>query len=207
MIAYFDVGVNSSGRVHPTGLRPVSEYGTNMESFEGVTMTGQGKSGRGYDLTEEDRRKLAEILDKIERLAEDWSEDERWRRELEDLRRRVGNRLGKQPSKEERLSVYRGVRQAGILPDEAAFFLVAYTIEWIAEDRIASAFQDRMREAEKIEDVHEFKRLISPRKGEEIAIVVDTFREYGEPDMGELYRRNRTEYERIKEVGRRYFFG
>jgi len=52
--------------------------------------------------------------------------------------------LGPQSSSEQRLAVYRAVRAAGSVPAEAGFFLVAWIVDVLTDDRVPA----RLREAE-----------------------------------------------------------
>ena len=163
---------------------------------------------RFYDLPEEDRKRLAEILAKIESLAIGSQLQAGWRQKLTRLKDRVGS-TAPLPSKEERLTVYQSVRDAGVIPEEATFFLIAYTIEWIAEDRLNEDFQRRMKEAEKASNMEEFNRLSDSGNEENLreAIIEQTFRKHGEDRMADLFVHDREKFNNIREAGRQYFYG
>jgi hypothetical protein len=78
----------------------------------------------------------------------------------------------------ERLATYRAVRDAAVLPADAAFFLFGHAIQWMPsnEDDL-----DRHTEA--------------------------VLRGNGLNDLADLYAQNRLEYDRRHERGRQFFFG
>jgi hypothetical protein len=55
--------------------------------------------------------------------------------------------LGRSSTEEERLAVYQAVRNAGDLPEEAGFYLVAWQVDAIASQRA----ETELRELEEIE--------------------------------------------------------
>lgn len=159
---------------------------------------------RLYDLPDEDRRRLTEILTKIENLAGDEGKEGLWRDQLQRLKERV-RQPGPLPSKEERLLLYQAVREAEAIPPEAAFFLIAYTVEWIVEERMMTEFHKRLKAAEKAGSTKEYQKLIDDEQPLREHIMVDTFRKYNEPEMADLYENDRTRFEQIKAAGRDYF--
>jgi hypothetical protein len=168
-------------------------------------MTTGPKITRLYELTEEDRRRLAEIIAKIKSLTQKIRQRETWFQQLKNLEYQTVA-SSKRPDKEARIPVYQSVRDAGVIPEEAAFFLIAYTLEWIAEDRVMAEFQRRMDLASQATSLSEQKRLMDENDGYERRILLETFREFGEHDMADLYENQRARYEEIKHAGRRFFF-
>lgn len=86
---------------------------------------------------------------------------------------------------EQKLAVYKTVRNHNILPPEALFYCIAWTIIMrIAHRRIVSG---DLRLADQI--------------------IAETFRDCGEQEMADLYVNDRSEFDRLFEAGRRYFHG
>lgn len=120
----------------------------------------------------------------------------------------------------------RTARQAGVFPEEAAFYLVAFCINHIAEERIQSSHDsgklkqigDKIRKVEAhhglkddeyfwpiAEGPAEYQALSTEWDTVADGITADTFREYGEEEMAVLYEGNRNEFDRRSEVGRQFF--
>jgi len=78
----------------------------------------------------------------------------------------------------ERLEAYRLVRQAGVLPDDAAGFLFDHALPWQPDD----------------ED--------DPNR-----LTLAVLRRHGQDDLADLYVSDRQEYDRRRERGRQFFFG
>jgi hypothetical protein len=94
---------------------------------------------------------------------------------------------------EERIRVYRAVREAGVLPADAAFFLFGHAAQWI----LPAAAPDTPEEEDE-------------GAGEDDALERHTaavLRRFGLDDLADLYARNRLGYERRHERGRQFFFG
>ena len=87
-------------------------------------------------------------------------------------------RLSDATPEEERMDAYRAVRDAGVLPADAAFFLFDHAIQWMpsGEDDL---------------DRHTLAAL----------------RRFGLEDMAGLYANDSLEYDRRHERGRQFFFG
>lgn len=160
---------------------------------------------RFYEITEEDRRRLAEIIAKIQSLTEQIRHGEPWFQQLKRLEYQTVI-SHERPNKEERVVVYQAVREAGVIPEEAAFFLIAYTLEWIAEDRVMVEFHRRMDLATRATTLAEQKALMDNSDNNERRIILDTFREFGEHAMADMYENRRAEFEKTKADGRRFFF-
>jgi hypothetical protein len=168
-------------------------------------MTSGPHTTRFYELTEEDRKRLAEIIAKIKSLTKKIQQREAWFQQLKNLEYQTVA-SNKRPDKEGRIPVYQAVREAGVIPEEAAFFLIAYTLEWIAEDRVMAEFQRRMDLASQATSLSEQKTLMDENDGYERRILLETFREFGEHDMADMYENQRAQFEKIKIAGRRFFF-
>jgi hypothetical protein len=98
---------------------------------------------------------------------------------------------------EERVRAYQVVRQAGVLPADAGFFLLALPMEWLSAD---PAFSDLHR----VED-EEVGRERWERAFQET--IAGLLRRFGEPGMADLYLDNRLDYDRRYERGRQFYFG
>ncbi|MBF0528869.1 MAG: hypothetical protein HQK55_06300 [Deltaproteobacteria bacterium] len=160
---------------------------------------------RCFDQPEEDRKILAEILAKIISMVKPPVHPERWWVQLNKLIHQNTSAVTP-PTKEQRLAAYQAVREAGVIPEEAAFFLIAYTIEWIAQDRIMADFQRRMENASQARSMQERDELAYTPPDWDNQQIINTFLNFGETAMAELYKNDRPEFERLKEVGRRFFF-
>jgi hypothetical protein len=78
----------------------------------------------------------------------------------------------------DRFAAYRAVREAGVLPEDAAFFLFGHAAQWL------------------------------PSEGDDLdRDTVAALRRFGLADLPELYVNNRLEYDRRYERGRQFFFG
>ena len=93
----------------------------------------------------------------------------------------------------ERMRAYRAVREAGVLPDAAACFLIDHAVQWTPPEGIAEAEDGEDDEAadEGALDRHTLAML----------------RRFGADDLADLYAADRLEYDRRHERGRQFFFG
>lgn len=110
------------------------------------------------------------------------------------------------------------------LPPEVGFFLIAWGIDWLAEDRIhrgEMGIGEVRRRMEKIERKHGVEDGFLPwRAGKGPAdweaankehgriadqILVDTLRQHGVADMADLFLGDTAEFDRRREIGRRNF--
>jgi hypothetical protein len=89
----------------------------------------------------------------------------------------MAERLADTTAPEERMETYKAVRQAGVLPDDASFFLFGHAIQWLPSGEDL--------------DRHEVAAL----------------RRFGLDDLADLYARDQLEYERRYERGRQFFYG
>lgn len=129
--------------------------------------------------------------------------------------------LGPGSTKEARLAVYRAVRAAGCLPDEAGFFLVAWMLDQITEDRADVALRlledgvellphrprrngDRLQGAVLRAQV---EREIQRCRAAWDRLFASVLEELGERDLAELFRANKEEFLQRYERGRRFFCG
>jgi hypothetical protein len=128
---------------------------------------------------------------------------------------------------EERLDICRALRDETDLPRAAGFFLVAWAIETIAEDRIEAS-----KESGALKDISDQMDEILRRHGLETEedlpldkapmdflalddryerttqqITYDCYLDLGEAEIGNLFMTNYDEFSRLREAGRQYFLG
>ena len=130
--------------------------------------------------------------------------------------------LSPQSSEAERLAVYRAVYRDGCLPLEAGFYLVAWQADVIASERAEielSQLDDQMdavKQAHGLDDDDfwtsedeppEFRELRERYQAAWNQLFVDTLVACDEGDMAELFASDHEEFERLLEVGRRFFHG
>ncbi|HOF87222.1 MAG TPA: hypothetical protein PLZ36_03825 [Armatimonadota bacterium] len=133
------------------------------------------------------------------------------------------HRLTPDTPAEERVALYQEIRRAGLLPNEATFFLIAWAVETIANDRAAALlqaqYQSRFAEMEErlglseqaIEHLEsappEYRALHLEFAQAAAALFVATFQAFGEHKMASLLRRNSEEFDRIYDAGYVFFLG
>jgi hypothetical protein len=100
-------------------------------------------------------------------------------------------RLSEETQLGERLAAYRAVRGAGVLPDDAAYFLFAHAVQWLPPDEPLGEDDG--------EDDAAFEALDR--------LTLDTLRRHGLGEMAALFAGNRLEYDRRHERGRQFFYG
>jgi hypothetical protein len=91
---------------------------------------------------------------------------------------------------EERVRAYKAIRDAGILPPDAAFFLFGHGIQWIPPEGQTPEEDNEVASEESL-DRHTLAML----------------RRFGLDDMADLYAHDRLEYDRRHERGRQFFYG
>jgi len=130
--------------------------------------------------------------------------------------------LGPQSTKEKRLAVYQVIRAAGSMPAEASFFLVAWILDLLTDDRA----EEGLREAEDRLDAIRQKYGLDEEasaEGDDVpaeyreamqqchdawdALYAATLEEFGEQEMACLFRENAEEFGQRYEVGRQFFHG
>ena len=125
----------------------------------------------------------------------------------------------------ERIALYQRLRDAGAIPEDAAFFLIAWAIESVAEGRVdeiyANQFAARFERVMDEEGLDE--DLIETMGPEELpqsyrelqlelaqaidALEVATLQSFGEQKMAALYKSDPEEFDRRYDEGYAYFFG
>ncbi len=123
-------------------------------------------------------------------------------------------------SPEERLAVWKQVRDSGLLPPDAGFFLVASEVELLTEIRVGEVMAelDRATDALWAERGLEHWRSQVERDSEHFEefqercpedwdrLYVDMLTRHGEPDFARLYRADRERFEQRLRSGREFFY-
>jgi len=132
------------------------------------------------------------------------------------------SQLGPHSSMEERLAVYQAIHRSGNLPDAASFWLVAKLIDDIAAedaDDELGEYEERMGDIEaayRFDEGEVWSPGSSPEGYRELReeygrawddLFARRLVEFGEPEMAQLFREDREQFERLAEEGRQYFFG
>jgi hypothetical protein len=118
--------------------------------------------------------------------------------------------LGPQSSKEERLAVYRAVRAAGSVPAEAGFFLVAWMLDLLTDDRAEEGLQEVEQLLDAIRQKYGLHEDASAEGGDVPAeyqeamershdawdeLYVATLEEHGEQEMARLFREDSEQFD------------
>jgi hypothetical protein len=97
----------------------------------------------------------------------------------------------------DRMRAYKVVREARVIPEEAAEYLFLWAIQWMpAESRPASPEPEEEEDLDEEADHQELDR-------ETLA----QLRKFGVDDLAEMFVSNRREFDRRHERGRQFFFG
>ena len=133
-----------------------------------------------------------------------------------------GNCSGPSRLPNERLKVYQAVRDAGSLPEEAGFYLVAWQVDAIASDRGETElreWEDRLDEMNTEGDDEdgwegetrpaspEYEKLLKEYYKAWDDLFARTLREFGENEIADLFENDRQQFEQRHEAGRQYFHG
>lgn len=131
-------------------------------------------------------------------------------------------RLGPESTDEERLAVYRAVRDAASVPEEAAFYLVSWQIDAMALRHASKALReletriDAIKQAHGLTDDEGWPPGAGPPEYEAAqrqlheawdALYATTLDDLGEHEMARLFRTDRQRFEQLSEAGRRFFHG
>jgi hypothetical protein len=151
--------------------------------------------------------KLTSVLGSLP-VRPPWSE--RWRR------------LNHASSDEERLAVYRAIRDSGVLPDDAGFYLVSWQIDAIAGHRAEEALHHLDERLRSIESAHglgegevwepgeapaEYQDVLENYRSAWAEIFAAELEKRGEPAIAALFRTDPEAFERRSETGRQFFHG
>jgi hypothetical protein len=130
--------------------------------------------------------------------------------------------LGPDSPMEENLSVYRAVRGAGSLPQEAGFYLVSWQIDAITNDVAAESLKELEDRVERIigkyglneEDLcltegtpAEYDQALRQLHDAWGALFTSKMEEFGESEMARMFRTDRKQFAQTSEAGRQFFFG
>ena len=126
---------------------------------------------------------------------------------------------------EQRVRLYQQIRDAGVLPDDAAFFLIAWAVESIAEDRVQELYssqyavrfeqlaeehgldEDMLAVMEQDELPEDYRSLQLEFAQAVDSLAVATFQAFGEHKMAALYKTDAEEFDRRYDEGYAHFFG
>ena len=124
---------------------------------------------------------------------------------------------------EDRIAFYQQLRKAEALPDEASFFLVAWAIEEMAQERAQilhdQQYATRFNELEAKYQIdadtleegaavpEEYSALTIEFTQAVKALLVATFQAFGEHKMAALYRTQPDDFDRRYDAGYAFFFG
>ena len=97
----------------------------------------------------------------------------------------------------DRMKTYKAVREAKVIPDEAAEFLFVWAIQWMPSEGDQSAFT--LTEDGEIDEERVSQSLDQH--------IVSMLRKFDVDDLAEMYRNHRLEFDRRHERGRQFFYG
>ncbi|MHB0938525.1 MAG: hypothetical protein ACYDCO_23605 [Armatimonadota bacterium] len=133
--------------------------------------------------------------------------------------------LSEETPKAERIALYQQLRDAGAIPEDAAFFLITWAIETVAEERVDEIYEkqfaarfDRVMEEEGLDEdlieTMEPEELPQPYRELQLelaqaidALEVATLQSFGEHKMAALYKSDPEEFDRRYDEGYAFFFG
>ena len=130
--------------------------------------------------------------------------------------------LGPESTEEERLKVYQSIRNAGTVPDDAGFYLVAWQIDVIASLFAEKAFRELDERLTAIERAHgleegdfwgpdeapeEYETLRHKQRVAWDRIYADKLQEFGEHELARKFQDDPAGFQRQNENGRQYFHG
>jgi hypothetical protein len=131
-------------------------------------------------------------------------------------------RLRPQSPDEERLAVYRAIRDSGCLPDEAGFYLVAWQIDAMTRPEAETDlrhFEERLHAIQRAHGLGEDDAWVVGQTPVEYQTVqhqyfdawdeiyVRKLAECGEQEMAALFVADRDAFERRNGLGREFFYG
>jgi hypothetical protein len=128
--------------------------------------------------------------------------------------------LGPDSPEEHRLKVYQAVRDAGSVPEDAGFYLVAWQTDIIVgeiaeielhhlEERLAETRREHgLDELDLPEELpRKYRQQLDEYQAAWDKLFVEALEEHGETGIADLYRTDRPEFERRCEAGRHWFHG
>jgi hypothetical protein len=131
----------------------------------------------------------------------------------------IGRPEQEQAEPEERLAVWQAVRDSGMLPADAGFYLVAYQIEFITELQVGEAMVQIEAAADALwkergleewrtqtgRDSDDFLEFQGRCPASWDRLYVNLLLRHGEADLARLYREDRERFEQRRAAGRAYF--
>ena len=129
--------------------------------------------------------------------------------------------LSSESTAEERLSVYQAIRDAGSLPEEAGFYLVAWQIDTMTGLNAEQTLQTLDWRMAAIEEAYGFElglwpRGNAPEEYEDLTgqydqawdeLHAENLAAFGELEMARLFREDQRRFNLLLEAGRQYFHG
>jgi hypothetical protein len=106
-------------------------------------------------------------------------------------------RLSEATTPEDRMKTYRAIREAKLIPEEAADFLIGWTIQWMPLEYNRSAAGE-LEEDNFDEDAND-----QELDNETLALL----RKFEMNEMAAMFASNRLEFDRRHERGRQFFYG
>lgn len=130
-------------------------------------------------------------------------------------------RLGSHATDEERLAVYQAVCNAGSIPQDAGFYLIAWQIDAIAsrisETKLSGLDEqlDTIRQAHGLDDLEawpgspppEYAELLDQYHAAWCELFLECLEQDGETELAALFRTDRDEFQRRSAAGRVWFYG
>jgi hypothetical protein len=132
------------------------------------------------------------------------------------------SRLSPQSTDTERLAVYRAVRDAGSVPEEAGFFLVAWLLDFITLERTEEGLREPEERLEAVRQKYgleedtpadaagvpaEYREAMRQAHDAWDTLYAQTLSEFCESDMAQLFQTDPEQFDRLYEAGRQFFHG
>lgn len=130
--------------------------------------------------------------------------------------------LGTESTDQERLAVYKAVRDADSVPADAGFFLVAWLLDVMTDERAEKGLRETEARLDAIRQKHgldedapadtddapaEYREAMQQSHDAWDALYVATLEEYGEHDLARLFREDHQQFVQLYETGRQFFYG
>lgn len=130
--------------------------------------------------------------------------------------------LGPISTDTERLAVYRAVRDAGSIPEEAGFFLVAWMLDVLTDERAEESLREVERRLEIIRQKYgleddasadsdevpdEYRQAMQQSHDAWDALYAATLEEFGEHDLARVFQEDVAQFDETYETGRQFFHG
>lgn len=131
-------------------------------------------------------------------------------------------RLGPNSTDEDRLEVYRDVRDSGTLPVEAGFFLVAWMLDVLTDRRAEEELREPEARLEAIRQKYnlpenaqeeseavpaEYQEVLRELHDARCALYASTMEEFGEHELARHYWEDREQFVQTYEAGHNFFHG